>query len=71
MPIERKTLVNTLIEVDKLLSNAQDKLARHLVNAEVKSSSPQAYKIGDDVFDKIERLRWELRDKMNFPNSKR
>ena len=61
---ERKTVVQVISKVDALLSKAQKELGA-IVNEEVKRSSPQAYKVGDGVFDDIEKLRWKLRDTYN------
>jgi hypothetical protein len=59
--IERPTPSRVFGRIDHALSTAQDQIARNLANAETKISSPQLYKIGDELFDDIEKLRWKMR----------
>lgn len=59
--IERPSPGRALGRVDHFLSEAQDQIGKHLANAETKTSSPDVYKIGNEAFDDIERLRWKLR----------
>lgn len=61
----RKTPRQVLSKVDALLSKAQKELTE-LVNSDVKAHSPDAYRVGDVFWEKIERLRWELRDKVKL-----
>lgn len=67
---ERKTVVQVISTVDALLSKAQDALGA-LVNEETKRSSPQAFKLGDGIFEDLEKLRWKLRDHYNHLGKRR
>lgn len=59
--IERPTPRRVFGRIDHALSTAQDQIARNMTNAETKTSSPQLYKIGDELFEDIEKLRWKMR----------
>lgn len=58
--LERPTPRRVLGRVDHFLSSAEDQIS-HLTTMETKASSPDAYKIGNELFDDLERLRWKLR----------
>jgi hypothetical protein len=59
--LERPTPNRVLGRIDHFLSSAQGQIGSHLTNMETKTSSPQVYKIGDELYDDIERLRGKLR----------
>lgn len=44
-------------KIDRLLSEAQDIIARELSNLETKLSAPRAWKVGDDAYEHVERAR--------------
>jgi len=60
---ERPSPKIVLGRVDALLSKAQNELTS-IVNEDVKRSSPDAFRVGDEFWEKLERLRWELREKI-------
>lgn len=59
--LERPSPKRVLGRIDHFLSSAEDQIGRHLTTMETKQSSPTVYKIGDELYDDIERLRWKLR----------
>ena len=59
--IERPTPDRVLGRIDHALSTAEDQIATHMANAETAQSSPQVYKLGNELFDDIEKIRWKIR----------
>lgn len=67
---ERKTVVQVISKVDALLSKAEDEISS-LTTIETKAHSPQAYKLGNEAYDRLEQLRWWLRDQYKHLGKRR
>jgi type IV secretory pathway TraG/TraD family ATPase VirD4 len=50
-------LERALVKIDKLMSDAQDVIARELSNMETKEEFPVVYRLGDNIFDSLEKSR--------------
>lgn len=51
----------TILEkVDLHLSKAQQELS-NLITAETRETSPQAHRLGDSLWERLERIRWDMR----------
>jgi hypothetical protein len=59
--IERPTPNRVLGRIDHALSTAEDQIGSYLATAETAQSSPQVYKLGNELFDDIEKIRWKIR----------
>ena len=59
--IERPTPDRVLGRIDHALSTAEDQIGSYLATAETAQSSPQVYKIGNELYDDIEKIRWKIR----------
>lgn len=46
-----------LVKLDKLLSDAQDVIGRELSNSSMKEDFPVVYRLGDQVYDQLEKSR--------------
>jgi hypothetical protein len=59
--LERPTPPRVLRRIDLALESAEDQIGRHLATTEVAQTSPQAYRIGNELYDDLEKLRWKIR----------
>jgi len=50
-------LERALVKLDKLMSDAQDVIGRELSNMETKEEFPAVHRLGDSIFDQLEKSR--------------
>jgi hypothetical protein len=55
--VKTQRLERALVKLDKLLSDAQDVIGRELSNMETKEEFPVVYRLGDSIFDSLEKSR--------------
>jgi hypothetical protein len=59
--LERPTPARVLHRIDLALQEAEDQVGRHFTTVETRTSSPDVYRLGNEIFDELEALRWKLR----------